>query len=453
MSARARLALKLLGITEEDIAPDSMPNHGADLLCKKRQLLSAQFEQVCEALSDKRIAEFLSYSKDHESSESVLDLLEAERARNAAIVDRDRARVQAAKRAMEKSITELVASEIARKDLDNRRETQIEAFKQKLAALTDRRHKEAAQRSKSLKEKQKMRESLMNEQEERDDKQREEIQGNMALRLENVAKRKQAIKQEKQHQADLFNEKLETVISALVHADQDRAAAALRMHANLLDRAENARNLRVRLVTDWRSRGKEHARNLHKRKEARIELEDKGEISRHSQEAERDKRAIARHEKISANRQKHRRSRAAAMKSKDKARTAAVDRSKGDRAEHVKQIASAFQEKHALKDRSRRNTRWDDFKQRRADWRSLAEYNLTRVKRIDEFTRTDKIAKMKRINDKIEKLKNVDHVRAEKQKLLRANWLEKLRLECIFSKLRRERNESRFSELVRDLSV
>ena len=144
------------------------------------------------------------------------------------------------------------------------------------------------------------------------------------------------------------------------------------------------------------------------------------------------------------------------MEKEDAKIASTVERAKGMLASKIRTKTEEYEAKFGAVDRKEVKARLLEeavgaHSGKRGQLAALVRYNVQRNRRRTAFELGIKIGVIRTTNDRINALRDVEKVRAEKQKLLRRNWIEKSNLVRQLDKMRRSNND--FARIVKELGI
>ena len=455
-SPRTKLAMGLLGLEDSDLREPEVPD--SEMMKTKRENLRADLADMKAQVTDKRLVEFLIHSGEGAAGQSapMLHLLEEERAKNAGIVQRDRDRVEAFRQAMRQDIVTLVKEEMRKKELDQARLDQSEKFDEKIQILTESRNRVRVSREEKRAKRMAAKASILAAAEAANARLREEMEEGIRAKLATVDARKAEIRKQKQAEAEAYREKLDSVKARIGEMDAEGEAEAYRMLESMMRKMEIVEEKREAKIRNWVQKSIERREAFHKRIQAKSDLLDAEEDSRGAEADDERKKVKLKAKRRAENRQDIRDLLKERMEKEDAKIASTVERAKGMLASKIRTKTEEYEAKFGAVDRKEVKARLLEeavgaHSGKRGQLAALVRYNVQRNRRRTAFELGIKIGVIRTTNDRINALRDVEKVRAEKQKLLRRNWIEKSNLVRQLDKMRRSNND--FARIVKELGI
>ena len=464
---RTGLAMALLGVVEADFSAEP-PASNNPLLTEKHSRLKAEFTRLRQSLTDKDISGFVVFQqasgtrseegKLPRGSDGIERLLAQEKARVANIVKRDQARVAQFKEQMKENVRQMVRGEMQRKQLDKDRKAQALKFTDKMNILKASRAKLAQEHELNGLKKREAKAQLMRQMEEKAQLVKTELLESIKSKLAAVARKRDAYRESKKLEALEYCKRLDGVHAHVRAMDlrATREAEGLVQHQQT--REEEIKQRRQLLIAAWVRRAREHGERFAKRIEAKAALYAKDFEKREFVAANTEKEFLSVRARIAENRRLLRESQKLRMQKMRELTMKTVERGHETHAAKQAKRSSEYDAKHVAvarigKKETLLKSQVDDFRNRRHRLKEVVGGNRVRLTRKRKFDLDRRIAKIRNINAKVEKLKDLDAIRKERQKLLRLNFVEKAKISRFIRKVQSTTNEARFAAVAKKLGI
>lgn len=427
-SPKEEVALNLLGLNAAILAESTSEDSE---IREKKKFLRREVERVASEISDKQLTDYALLSGEPSTSNSQLaKLVEVERAKNEAILARDRERVTKIKASMRKDVARMAREELEKKRLHELGLERELKFSEKMHALEQARHKASVQREINLKRKAEAKQGILKALLQQKDEMKILMEEQMQEKLLKVQRVKESIRLVKKREADAFNAKLDSVrarIDARYELDRIESQQIL---DELMVNYDRIKQQRLERMQSWIEIGKARREKYVRRLEARTELLGRDSDSRESLIRDLEAKRILRMQKVASNRDERRKELQLTMEKVDQNIERTVERGESNLARKINSRKEKFEMRFLQRDRAqikrdRGESRIKETQQRNSRYRILLNFNVGRIQRRSNYMLRTRIAHMKRTNDRITALKNVEKVRVAKQKILRENWIEK----------------------------